>query len=82
MWQKCPICNGSGVEPTPTWRSLKYCTCTTCKGEKIISTFTGLPPNSGKMDYQPVEDHFKNISSGDFRDDDNRETQEEYYGKK
>ena len=41
MFQKCPICEGSGEVPS----NLLDTTCSVCKGEKIISTLTGLPPN-------------------------------------
>ena len=39
MWQKCPICNGTGNDPR--FNS----TCSTCNGTKIISELTGLPPS-------------------------------------
>ena len=43
MFQKCPICNGNGsvnsTPPTPT-----KSTCPTCKGARIISAISGLPP--------------------------------------
>ena len=44
MWQKCPICNGTGKDPL---FQEKY--CTVCNGYKIINELTGLPPikNSG-----------------------------------
>ena len=38
-WQKCPICNGTGIEPLTG-----YIQCKTCKGERIISSVTGKPP--------------------------------------
>jgi hypothetical protein len=41
MFQKCPICEGSGEVPS----NLLDTTCSVCKGEKIISTLTGFPPN-------------------------------------
>ena len=41
MWQKCPICNGTG-ESVDSLLSFKK--CSTCKGAKIIHTITGLPP--------------------------------------
>ena len=39
MWQKCPICNGTGKDPQYLD---KY--CTVCQGARIISELTGLPP--------------------------------------
>lgn len=44
MWQKCPVCNGSGKTYNTTLSST-YSICTTCNGTKIISEITGLPPN-------------------------------------
>lgn len=48
MWQKCPICAGSGVEHYDqdyTSTAIKFpTTCSVCKGKKIISEITGLPP--------------------------------------
>lgn len=40
MFQKCPICNGTGskAECTP------HIPCVQCKGKKIINTETGFPP--------------------------------------
>jgi DnaJ-class molecular chaperone len=38
MWQKCPSCNGTGFQ----YDGQK---CTVCKGNKIINTITGLPPD-------------------------------------
>jgi hypothetical protein len=41
MWQKCPVCNGSG------FGSDYYgSTCSTCQGARIISEITGLPPEA------------------------------------
>ncbi len=37
-WQKCPVCNGSGVVPP------FYTDCSTCNGKRIISELTGKPP--------------------------------------
>lgn len=65
MYQKCPICNGTGVIPTPNITSC-FKTCDTCNGKKIISSTTGLPPM------------FPIISNEDLRDDDNMETQRKY----
>jgi DnaJ-class molecular chaperone len=47
MWQKCPVCNGSGKIPFyPEYFVVPqgYTTCNVCKGYGIISKETGLPP--------------------------------------
>lgn len=49
MWQKCPICNGTGKLPsndlsnTSNFYSVPL-TCDVCFGKKIISEINGLPP--------------------------------------
>jgi hypothetical protein len=51
-WQLCPKCNGQGVvwfPPNIPWNNTfagdgNPYICDVCKGEKIISTKTGLPP--------------------------------------
>jgi hypothetical protein len=63
MWQKCPICNGSGTIPNEFNNSgawSPFVTCTTCNGEKIISSLHGLPPSK----YNPIqkEDDFKKFN--------------------
>lgn len=40
MYQKCPICNGTAVEFI---HGIEI-KCSVCKGKKIISTISGLPP--------------------------------------
>ena len=42
-WQKCPLCNGSGIDPTVLLCN-RIPICAVCKGQKIISELTGLPP--------------------------------------
>lgn len=44
MYQKCPICNGSGLAPTLTSSNS---TCPCCHGSRIIDEVTGLPPYVG-----------------------------------
>ena len=39
MWQKCPICNGTGKDPL-----FQEKCCTVCNGYKIVNELTGLPP--------------------------------------
>lgn len=44
-WQRCPICDGAGrVTPTGNVVTALFELCTVCRGKKIISTLTGLPP--------------------------------------
>ena len=43
MWQKCPICYGTGKIPNLN-SSSAYSICTVCNGFKIINKLTGLPP--------------------------------------
>ena len=42
MYQKCPICNGTGTLPHPDPRLTNK--CEVCNGTKIIDEMTGLPP--------------------------------------
>lgn len=46
MFQKCPVCNGTGTDPN----SINMNACTVCKGTKIISELTGTPPIPKPMD--------------------------------
>lgn len=43
MFQKCPICNGTGYSHD-TFSTSTMPVCSTCKGKKIINSETGLPP--------------------------------------
>ena len=44
-FQKCPICNGTGIDPAPGYTTSNACpTCGVCQGKRIISELTGLPP--------------------------------------
>ena len=51
MWQKCPQCQGSGLEPIIGIHS-NIPICTVCDGHKIISQLTGLPPQT-----RPTKDY-------------------------
>lgn len=49
MWEKCPVCNGSGFDNT---RSATSSTekCPVCNGRRIINDLTGKPPkHDGEM---------------------------------
>lgn len=71
MWQKCPICNGSG-NVLSGFGSLQTKICTVCNGKKIINELTGLPPTGIAIKEIAAEK--------DFRDA-NMESQQEYFGK-
>lgn len=43
-YQKCPICNGTGEIENPPNCTATHSQCPTCKGGRIISEITGLPP--------------------------------------
>lgn len=44
-FQKCPICNGTGVEPLSGTSANTQARCLVCDGRRIINKKTGLPPN-------------------------------------
>ena len=43
MWQKCPVCEGTGMVTF-------YNRCSVCNGKKIISEVDGLPPAEKSKD--------------------------------
>jgi len=44
-YQKCPICDGIGYVPEPYATTTNcHVKCPTCKGARIISSMTGMPP--------------------------------------
>jgi hypothetical protein len=47
MYQRCPVCNGTGLDHTTGWTS--DAVCRICDGKKIIHTVTGRPPKNTKM---------------------------------
>jgi hypothetical protein len=56
IWQKCPVCEGTGVDLVKKWEdnvnrlgstnetNVAAPVCTVCKGEKMVSRITGRPP--------------------------------------
>lgn len=65
MWQKCPICNGTGRSCLEIYTNNTSNPCKTCGSKGIISELTGLPPTGlGSNDYKNT----KIGNSGDFRD--------------
>ncbi len=67
MWQKCPVCDGTGNSPNFN------VVCSVCNGMKIISELTGRPPG-----LVPPSPH--TYTGTDFRDAP-MESQDEYFGK-
>ena len=53
MFQKCPICEGTGLDTIIK----PAIVCSVCKGEKIISSLTGFPPNRVKQ-FPSTNDQF------------------------
>jgi DnaJ-class molecular chaperone len=51
MYQKCPICNGTGIAMTI---QSSNSVCHTCQGKRIISELTGLPPNLSPNQQQVI----------------------------
>jgi RecJ-like exonuclease len=64
MWQKCPICKGSGYQWIPLSNSTNI-KCRRCKGEGIISEITGLPPEPQFKDNSnlPSTDIYSNVDN-------------------
>ena len=52
MWQKCPICLGTGVDNNIIIFN-KEIKCTACDGKKIINTITGNPPVDDRVEKLP-----------------------------
>lgn len=64
MYQKCPICNGSG-NTYSNYSLNTSASCKTCRGTGMISEITGLPPNTLFEVLGIPKDRF---NSGDFKD--------------
>lgn len=69
-FQKCPICNGTGNDPWIGEIPLSICSytkylCPTCKGTRIISELTGLPPVVEEKHnlFEPVDPYKSLINS-------------------
>ena len=61
MWQKYPICLGTGVDNNIIIFN-KVIKCVTCDGKKIINTITGNPPNINEKGSTHSDVYSKNIS--------------------
>ena len=64
MWQKCPICNGTGV----IIKNYSENNCKTCDGKGIISELTGLPPNGVETFASPKYRNSDGSPTTDYRD--------------
>ena len=61
MWQKCPICLGTGIDKSNVTFNKKN-KCPTCDGKKVINTITGNPPNINENGTTHSDVYSKNIS--------------------
>lgn len=70
MYQKCPVCNGTGVAMNVRGNTIA---CSVCQGKKIISQLNGLPPNSKDVNSNTThtETDFKDFPMESF---------DEYFG--
>lgn len=90
MWQKCPICNGTGNSSQHYAEAVTF-TCKVCEGKGIISELTGLPPKGVETfaspkyrnpDGTPVTVEWYNIiTSRQMQQDQNYNIVEAYYNK-
>jgi hypothetical protein len=53
MWQKCSICNGTGLDPNCFIINNNPPKCPVCKGKRIINTLTGKPPIDDRVEKLP-----------------------------
>lgn len=44
MYQKCPVCYGTGINQSEICSTNGLHVCTVCKGKRIINELTGKPP--------------------------------------
>ena len=54
MWQKCPMCNGTGSDPSWLVHDGNIPKCPVCKGERIINELTGKPPFEINIDKNKI----------------------------
>ena len=53
MWEKCPICKGTGLDPNCFIINNNPPKCPVCKGKRIINTLTGNPPIDDRVEKLP-----------------------------
>lgn len=68
MWQKCPICNGTGTVPTPSYSSSTTQICKICNSKGIISQLTGSPSSGIETFASPKYRNSDGKPTTDFRD--------------
>jgi DnaJ-class molecular chaperone len=56
MYQKCPICNGTGTLMNNFGQILK---CEVCNGKMIIDEITGLPPQFPEAEVNEDKSNFQ-----------------------
>lgn len=81
MWQKCPICNGTGNHNQP-YANATSGICKVCGGKGIISELTGLPPKGVDVpkDSQEIS-RVNHNSSSLLKDDPGYNIVQSYYNK-
>lgn len=53
MWEKCSICNGTGLDPNCFIINNNPPKCPVCKGKRIINSLTGKPPIDDRVEKLP-----------------------------
>lgn len=53
MWQKCPICKGTGQDESWLVHNGSKPKCPACNGKRIINTLTGNPPIDDRVEKLP-----------------------------
>lgn len=61
-WQKCPVCNGTGLDTTTFQLNTCSSPCPTCQGARIISEITGFPPNGANVQSQTFNSDFSSMA--------------------
>ena len=53
MFQKCPLCNGTGQDESWLVHNGSKPKCPACNGKRIINTLTGNPPTDNRVEKLP-----------------------------
>lgn len=67
MWQKCPVCSGTGSSFSPGFQQSGL--CNTCHGHGIISELNGAPPTWAKVQTTTGVNIFPKISEEQKREE-------------